>query len=64
MYEDEEREHPPFSVMIVAAIGTLKEKKGSSKQAIERYILSQSSKTPFHFQQLEMLRDFLKKHFV
>ena len=31
-------EHPTFAVMIAAAIGALKERKGSSKQAIEKYI--------------------------
>jgi len=31
-------EHPTFAAMIAAAIGALKERKGSSKQAIEKYI--------------------------
>ena len=59
------QEHPPFSAMIIAAIGTLKEKKGSSKQAIERYILSQSSKKRFHFQQTKIrnFTQFSKKTF-
>merc|ERR1711990_393842 len=31
-------EHPTFAVMIAAAIAELKERKGSSRQAIEKYI--------------------------
>ena len=31
-------EHPTFAVMIAAAIGALKDRKGSSRQAIEKYI--------------------------
>jgi len=31
-------EHPTFAVMIVAAIGAMKDRKGSSRQAIEKYI--------------------------
>ena len=31
-------EHPTFAVMIAAAIVELKERKGSSRQAIEKYI--------------------------
>ena len=31
-------EHPTYAVMISAAIATLKDRKGSSKQAIEKYI--------------------------
>ena len=31
-------EHPTFAVMIAAAITSLKERKGSSKQAIEKYV--------------------------
>ncbi|EDO48287.1 predicted protein, partial [Nematostella vectensis] len=31
-------EHPKYSDMVVAAIGALKERNGSSRQAIEKYI--------------------------
>ena len=31
-------DHPTFAVMIAAAIAELKERKGSSRQAIEKYI--------------------------
>merc|ERR1712147_568607 len=31
-------EHPTFAVMIAAAITSMKERKGSSRQAIEKYI--------------------------
>ena len=31
-------EHPTFAVMIAAAVASLKERKGSSRQAIEKYI--------------------------
>ena len=31
-------EHPTFAVMVAEAIGSLKEKKGSSRQAISKYI--------------------------
>ena len=31
-------EHPTFAVMIAAAIASLNERKGSSKQAIEKYV--------------------------
>merc|ERR1711990_723355 len=31
-------EHPTFAVMIAAAIAELKERKGSSRQAIEKYV--------------------------
>ena len=33
-------EHPSFAVMIAAAIGSMKDRKGSSRQAIEKYICS------------------------
>ena len=32
--------HPPFKNMIIAAVGTLKERNGSSRQKITKYILS------------------------
>ena len=31
-------EHPTYAVMVKAAVGALKERKGSSKQAIEKYV--------------------------
>ena len=31
-------DHPTFAVMIAAAIAELKERKGSSRQAIEKYV--------------------------
>ena len=31
-------DHPPFAAMVQTAIATLKERKGSSRQAIEKYI--------------------------
>ena len=33
-------DHPTFNVMIVAAIAALKERSGSSRQAIEKYIVA------------------------
>ena len=30
--------HPPFKVMVVAAVANLKDRKGSSRQAIQKYV--------------------------
>ena len=38
--------HPPTSVMVMAAIGSLKEKKGSSLVAIKKYIASNYTLDP------------------